>query len=286
MPTIRSSQNRRAFDLFLRTGHWPESKYNHSHDELGRFTFADGSGGMAARQSARPQAARVQPRLAAKPKTDPVALDTLSAAEETAHKDPGTVSSGGGDKGGISYGSYQLSTNMGTAAEFVASPEAQPWADRLGGLTPATPEFGTAWQAAAASDPAGFEAAQKAFIVRTKYDATARILARNPVTDISGASPVVKAVVYSTAVQHGQSRAAQIVSQSIAETDGVLRRNDPRWQATLITRIYDHRIRIFDAASRRYALLGKSDKARNSHNVATNRLPRESSKALKLLGGS
>ena len=274
MPTNNPSPSRSVFGTFLRTGRRDEQKYNHRHDELGRFDFADESVDMAARQSAKPQTGGAKPRAEIKPPAASFPLDGLSAAEE-ARGGPGTVSNGGGDKGGISYGSYQLSTNMGTAGAFVASPEAQPWADRLGGLKPGTPEFGKAWQAVAASDPAGFEAAQKAFIVRTKYNATARILARNPVTDISGASPVVKAVVYPTAVQHGQSRAAQIVSQSIAETDNVLRRNDPRWQATLITRIYDHRIRIFDAASRRYALLGKSDKARNSHNVATHRLPRE-----------
>ncbi len=104
MPTISSFQNRRAFNLFLRTGRSPERKYNHNHDGLGRFTFGDGAGNLGARQSAAPQPGHTRQRPAAKPTSAPVALDSLSAGEE-AHGGPGTISSGVGDKGGISYGS-------------------------------------------------------------------------------------------------------------------------------------------------------------------------------------
>ena len=139
MPTKSRSPNRGAFDLFLRTGRVPERKYNHHHDDLRRFAFSDGAAAMSNRANATPQPGRTRAKPVAKPAAPPIALDSLSAAEE-AHGGPGTISSGVGDKSGISYGSYQLSTNKRIA------------------------------------------------------------------TDNSGASPVVKAVVYSSTVQEGQSR--------------------------------------------------------------------------------
>jgi murein DD-endopeptidase MepM/ murein hydrolase activator NlpD len=48
------------------------------------------------------------------------ALGTLSAKYETGGRGPGTVSTGAGDPGGVSYGSYQMATKMGTVARFVA----------------------------------------------------------------------------------------------------------------------------------------------------------------------
>ncbi|HEY0366030.1 MAG TPA: LysM domain-containing protein, partial [Pyrinomonadaceae bacterium] len=41
------------------------------------------------------------------------ALGTLSAKYETGGRGPGTVSTGAGDPGGVSYGSYQMATKMG-----------------------------------------------------------------------------------------------------------------------------------------------------------------------------
>ena len=284
MPTTNPSESRRVFNQFMRTGRVAEHKYNHHHDDLGRFAFSDGAAGMSSRPNATPEPGRTRAKPVAKPTAAPVALDSLSAGEE-AHGGPGTISSGVGDKGGISYGSYQLSTNKVTAAEFVASPEARPWTDRLGGLTPGTPEFGKAWQAVAANDPVGFQAAQKVFIIRTKYDVTVRILAREPFTDISGASPVVKAVIYSSTVQDGQSGAARIVARSVADTDKVMKRSNPGWQALLIRNIYARRISRSLAISMAAAKRGDRKTANNYHSVATGRLPRERDTALASLSG-
>src|SRR5215211_8493937 len=48
------------------------------------------------------------------------ALGALSAKYETGGRGPGTVSTGAGDPGGVSYGSYQMATKMGTVARFIA----------------------------------------------------------------------------------------------------------------------------------------------------------------------
>src|SRR5215207_4341280 len=47
------------------------------------------------------------------------ALGSLSAKYETGARGCGTVSTGSGDPGGVSYGSYQMATKMGTVTRFV-----------------------------------------------------------------------------------------------------------------------------------------------------------------------
>src|ERR1044072_9394224 len=43
-------------------------------------------------------------------------LGSLSSKYETSGRGPGTVSTGSGDPGGVSYGSYQIATQTGTVA--------------------------------------------------------------------------------------------------------------------------------------------------------------------------
>ena len=47
-----------------------------------------------------------------------MALGDLSALYES-NGDPGCVSTGYGDLGGISYGAYQLASNTGSVEEFI-----------------------------------------------------------------------------------------------------------------------------------------------------------------------
>ena len=46
-------------------------------------------------------------------------LGSLSAKFETSGRGPGTVSTGAGDPGGVSYGSYQMASKTGTVKRFV-----------------------------------------------------------------------------------------------------------------------------------------------------------------------
>ena len=63
---------------------------------------------------------------------------------------PATISTGRGDHGGVSYGTYQLSTNTGTIGEYLDS---HSYGDDFRGLTPNTPTFDEKWRALADSDP-------------------------------------------------------------------------------------------------------------------------------------
>lgn len=98
-------------------------------------------------------------------------LGTTSMQYETGGRGAGTVSTGVGDPGGVSYGTYQLSSRQpdgrpGTIYEYLGQSR---YADRFEGLAPSTPEFGRAWRELAASEP-DFAHDQHEFIRRTHYD--------------------------------------------------------------------------------------------------------------------
>ena len=67
-------------------------------------------------------------------------LGALSAKYETGGRGPGTVSTGAGDPGGVSYGSYQMATKMGVPARFVTQP-GFPWLQDFQNLVPGTAQF-------------------------------------------------------------------------------------------------------------------------------------------------
>ena len=83
-------------------------------------------------------------------------LGDLSRKYESGKDGPATVSTGKGDKGGVSYGTWQLATNMGQPAAFLES-DGKRWAAEFGTLKPGSPEFSEKWRAIAKRQPAAFE---------------------------------------------------------------------------------------------------------------------------------
>jgi hypothetical protein len=213
-------------------------------------------------------------------------IGALSARYEAAAKEnPGAVSPGIGDPGGVSYGSYQLSSCKGTADAFVASAEARRWADQFRGLKPGTDAFSQKWRAVAAGNPTAFHAAQKAFVERTLYGVASRKVAHRTGYDLNGASEAMRQVTYSTAVQHGPTGSAAVIIEAIRRTDQKLKRNDPAYQAALINNIYDRRTEIFGAMRQRALKAVDSRSAKNHDNVIKDRFPRERADALRILAG-
>ena len=68
---------------------------------------------------------------------------------------------------------------------------------------PATREFDAQWRAIASADPVNFEAAQRAFIVRTSYSEGARIVRQAAGFELENSNPAVRQAFFATAVQHG-----------------------------------------------------------------------------------
>ena len=125
-------------------------------------------------------------------------LGDTSKKYESGRGGAGTVSTGVGDSGGVSYGTYQMSSTRGTAQKFVDS---SPYAGDFKGLKAGTPEFSSKWKEIAARD-SNFGKAQHDYIKATHYDIMADKLKKSGI-DVSSAGPATQDAVWSSAVHYG-----------------------------------------------------------------------------------
>jgi len=160
----------------------------------------------------------------------------LSAKYETGGRGPGVVSTGVGDPGGVSYGSYQMASKMGVVQRFVAQ-AGFPWATDFQGLTAGSGPFTACWKRIAADQTDAFQKAQHAFIKQSHYDLlAAKILAEDSL-DVNARSFAVQNVIWSTAVQHGG--ATSIPHRAISTLSSTT--SDPTYDKQLIVAIYAER---------------------------------------------
>ena len=125
-------------------------------------------------------------------------LGKLSTKYETGNRGPATVSSGKGDPGGVSYGSYQLASKIGRADQFVT----RYYPDEFRGLKGGTDEFTKKWKELAAKDPAGLKKNEHEFIRVTHYQPQVEKLKKAGL-DVAKRSATFRDVVWSVAVHHG-----------------------------------------------------------------------------------
>lgn len=111
--------------------------------------------------------------------------------------DAGTVSSGRGDYGGVSYGLYQMSSKQGTVGKFVDLY----YKDFFKGTEPGTPEFSSRWKTLAREDST-FADKQHDFIKKTHYDPQIQNLKQRGI-DLTQRGPAVQDAIWSTSVQFG-----------------------------------------------------------------------------------
>lgn len=208
-------------------------------------------------------------------------LGALSEHFESGNRGPGAVSSGAGDPGGVSYGIWQLSSRVGTAAAFVAA-EGAGWRADFAGAAPGTPAFSAAWRAIAAREPDPFAAAQHAFIERTHYrPAVAAVLKRTGL-DLDARHGAVRDVTWSVAVQHGG--AATILAAGVARADAAHAREGAGYDRALVEAIYAERSAyVLRVASR--AGLGTAQ-GRTLQGVTRSRYPAELKAALAMFEAS
>lgn len=165
-------------------------------------------------------------------------LGKLSEQFETGGRGPGTVSTGVGDPGGVSYGSYQMTSKPegGTVARFVEHRDFT-FRDTFAGLKPGGAAFSAAWKALAQTNRTEFQAAQHAFIKRTLFDPLVRRILREDALSVPVRSHALQDVIWSTAVQHGGGTG--IPHRALASV-GVLP-DDPDFDRQFITAIYAER---------------------------------------------
>jgi LysM repeat protein len=203
-------------------------------------------------------------------------LGSVSERYESGGRGPGTVSTGAGDPGGVSYGVYQLSSNAGTLQAFLRN-EGSQWAGELGGGIGGD-GFNARWRDIAARDPQGFRDAQHAFIERTHYDPAVTRVREATGLDLSTRHAAVREATWSSSVQHG--RAPQLLEAAIRRTDREVGRDSPNYDRALVSNIYAERTTYLQglAASGRYTRA----EANQLISVTQNRYPNERRDVLAL----
>ena len=122
---------------------------------------------------------------------------------------PGTISSGRGDHGGVSYGSYQFIGS--TLKSYLKTSK---YKNEFNGLNIYTPEFNAKWVEVASRDPEGFQKDQDEYIKKSHYAPCASKL-RSIGLYVEGRSDALKAAVFSTAVSMGPDRAFNVISAAL-----------------------------------------------------------------------
>lgn len=143
----------------------------------------------------------------------------VSEQFESGGRGVGTVSSGRGDFGGVSYGKHQLASNNGSMAQFLASPEAKGITGDFSGLTPGTAAFNERYKQVAATHGKDMEDAQYKYLVRANYAPAAERLEKNLGIDMSKQSRAVQEMVYSTAMQYGGNGGASKIERALKGKD-------------------------------------------------------------------
>ncbi|WP_332871080.1 peptidoglycan-binding domain-containing protein [Xanthomonas citri] len=123
-------------------------------------------------------------------------IGRTSSSYESGGRGAGTISTGKNDHGGVSYGTYQLSTSQGTLQEYL---DQSRYGSQFSGLVPKTDAFNEKWKSLANKDPA-FAQDQHDFIRETHYDKqVARLTAVG--MDLTDRGPAVQDALWSTSVQ-------------------------------------------------------------------------------------
>lgn len=137
-------------------------------------------------------------------------LGSLSEKYESGGRGPGTVSSGVGDPGGVSYGTYQLSSKLGRADQFAA----KYFPEEFKGLKAGSDEFTKRWKELAKEQTEKLREKEHQYIQQTHYDPQVAHLKKALMLDVGARSWALQNAVWSTAVQHGP--ASKIIDRALA----------------------------------------------------------------------
>ncbi|HEX7956549.1 MAG TPA: hypothetical protein VF508_06385, partial [Pyrinomonadaceae bacterium] len=148
------------------------------------------------------------------------------------------VSTGAGDAGGASYGSYQMTSKPGggTVKRFVSEADF-PFRAKFAGLVPGTAQFTAVWKQLAQSDREQFQAAQHDYIKKTHFDPLVQKMIAEDGLNVLTRSHALQDVIWSTAVQHGPGTNVPHVALANVKS----RPGDPSFDSDFIKAIYAER---------------------------------------------
>ena len=173
-------------------------------------------------------------------------LGSVSRPYESGGRGVHTISTGKGDKGGVSYGEHQLASKTGTMSAFLKSEEGKPFAHHFQGMRPGSKPFNTAYTKVATSDPEAFAKAQHQYIKRTHYDP---VIEHAKKLGYDTEHPGVKEAAFSFGVQHGPAGAKRLFTRAAKHGAADV--------STGINKLYDERNR---ATKHKYAERYASEK--------------------------
>jgi hypothetical protein len=200
-------------------------------------------------------------------------IGQTSARYESGGRGVSTISSGAGDAGGISYGVYQLSSKMGTLAEYLNDSKYGNYSQYFTGLPINSQEFKDKWRELAASD-LNFGITQHEFIKDTHFQSIVNSIASNGI-DLSNRGLAVQEMIWSNGVQH-RGNTAGIYKRALETTYGKNYDLDSLTDSQIIEAIYDYRLKNVNG------LFASSDE--KTRNAVTNRIPSEKEDVLRLAG--
>lgn len=150
-------------------------------------------------------------------------IGRLSAKFESGEKGPDVI--GFDNKGGTSYGTFQISSRAGTMRQFIdyLSEKAPELSRKLAAAGPANTgsrrgKMPEVWKKITEEDPAKFSKLQYDFIEQTHYLPAVQEITERTGVDIGQAPKALKEVLWSTAVQHGPKGAAKIFAKAIGRS--------------------------------------------------------------------
>jgi hypothetical protein len=146
-------------------------------------------------------------------------LGSISAAFESGGRGVGTVSTGKGDNGGVSYGKHQLATNNGSMTNFLRSEEGQKYYNDFRGLKAGSKEFNDKYKEVTDRDGEGMEKAQGAYNKKQNYDPVAKWFTEQYDVDLETRSRALKEVVYSIGTQYGPGVGKRVISDALGNRD-------------------------------------------------------------------
>lgn len=152
-----------------------------------------------------------------------MALGDLSALYES-NGNPGCVSTGAGDLGGISYGAYQLASSVGSVDAFIQWGINQggfyaDYANALNQHDVNSDAFIQEWKSLAETDYNGFLQMQHDYIKSEYYDKACRYLA-NEGLHADNHSDALKDVIWSRAVQYGPGNVVDLFNEALRYVPG------------------------------------------------------------------
>jgi hypothetical protein len=159
-------------------------------------------------------------------------LGATSKKYESGRGGAGTISSGAGDLGGKSYGTYQMTGDA--LKKFVTE---GPYAEQFKGLELKSAAFDAKWKELAETDPK-FGEAQHEFIKKTHFDPQHEHLLNSGI-DLTNRGAAVQDAIWSTAVQFGAK--TNLIKNALAGKD-ISKMSD----SDIVSAIQDYKIQNND----------------------------------------